>query len=116
MNDINILVEAIDKFAEDRDWDKFHSPKNLSMALVAEAGELVEQFQWLTEEESRNLSPEKTQSVRSEIADVLIYTLRLCSKLGIDPIQSVEDKISENGKKYPVGLAKGNARKYSDLQ
>lgn len=116
MNDINSLTEKINQFAKDRDWDQFHSPKNLSMALVAEAGELVEQFQWLTEEESKNLSPEKKERVNDEIADVLIYTLRLCSKLGIDPLQSVNDKVQKNERKYPIALAKGNARKYSDLQ
>jgi NTP pyrophosphatase (non-canonical NTP hydrolase) len=116
MNNIKTLTDKIDKFAKDRDWDKFHSPKNLSMALIAEAGELVEQFQWLTEEESMNLSPEKKQNVTNEIADVLIYALRLCSKLGIDPIKSTEEKIQQNEQKYPIELAKGNAKKYSELQ
>lgn len=116
MDNINNLIGVIDKFAADRDWDKFHSPKNLSMALIVEAAELAEHFQWLTEEESKTLPPEKKEAVRDEIADVLIYTLRLCSKLGIDPIQAAEKKVLENGDKYPISLAKGNATKYTDLQ
>jgi dCTP diphosphatase len=116
MSDIYSLINTIDKFAAERDWDQFHSPKNLSMALVGEAAELVEEFQWLTEEQSRNLSPEKREKVNDEIADVLIYTLRLCSKLGIDPIQSARDKIRKNEQRYPIEAAKGNASKYSDLK
>jgi NTP pyrophosphatase (non-canonical NTP hydrolase) len=85
------------------------------MALIAEAGELVEQFQWLTERESENLSPEKKENVADEIGDVLIYTLRLCSRIGIDPLRSARDKLKKNALRYPISLAKGNARKYSDL-
>ena len=115
MNELNTLIDQINKFAADRDWDQFHSPKNLSMALSIETSELMEEFQWLTEEESRNLPPDKLDKVKDEIGDVLNYTLRLCSKLGVDPIKAVSDKMIKNAVKYPVATAKGNAKKYSEL-
>ena len=103
------------QFAADRDWNQFHSPKNLASALAVEAAELLEPFQWLTEEQSRNLSPETLQAVRREIADVLIYLIRLADKLDIDLLQAARDKIVENAAKYPVEKAKGSIRKYTDL-
>jgi NTP pyrophosphatase (non-canonical NTP hydrolase) len=103
------------QFAAERDWDQFHSPKNLASALSVEAAELLEPFQWLTEEQSRNLSPEKVQAVRKEIADVLIYLVRLADKLDVDPLQAARDKITENAAKYPVEKAKGSMRKYTEL-
>jgi NTP pyrophosphatase (non-canonical NTP hydrolase) len=103
------------QFAAERDWDQFHSPKNLASALSVEAAELLEPFQWLTEEQSRSLSPEKMQAVRKEMADVLIYLVRLADKLDVDLLQAAREKIAENAKKYPVEKSKGSIRKYTDL-
>ena len=110
------LIVHIRKFAEERDWEQFHSPKNLSMALTVEAGELMEHMQWLTEEESRNLPTEKKQKVEEEIGDVLIYLLRLADKLGIDPLEAAHKKLKKNALKYPVEEARGNALKYTEFQ
>lgn len=103
------------QFAADRDWDQFHSPKNLASALAVEAAELLEPFQWLTEEQSKALSPEKAAAVRKELADVLIYLVRLADKLDVDLLKAAEDKIAENAAKYPVEKARGSIKKYSDL-
>jgi NTP pyrophosphatase (non-canonical NTP hydrolase) len=103
------------KFAADRDWDQFHSPKNLSMALSAEAAEIIEHFQWLTEEQSNHLPNEKLQAVETELADTLIYLIRLADKLDIDLLAAAQSKIEVNEKKYPVDKAKGNAKKYTEL-
>lgn len=113
--DFNVLVEQLRRFAEERDWEQFHSPKNLAMALAAEAGELLELFQWLTEEQSRWVLPGTEDHNRSaeEVADILIYLLRLCDRLQIDLEQAVLDKIAINEKKYPVPESKGNATKYT---
>ena len=101
-------------FAAPRDWDQFHSPKNLSMALIAEAAELVEHFQWLSEEESKSLSPEKLTEVEQELADIQIYLIRLADKLGIDLIDAAKNKITLNEKKYPAPKVRGSAKKYSE--
>jgi NTP pyrophosphatase (non-canonical NTP hydrolase) len=104
-------------FAEQRDWGKFHSAKNLSMALAGEAGELLELFQWLTEAESNAIAadPKKKAAVSEEIADVIIYALRIADILGIEPEKAVWDKLRLNAAKYPVAAAKGHARKYTEL-
>ena len=102
-------------FVAERDWDQFHTPKNLAMALVGEAGELVEHFQWLTPEESANLPAESRAEVELEIADVLLFLLRLCDKLEVDPLAAAEKKLEMNRKKYPVEKAKGRATKYDKL-
>lgn len=109
------LIQKIREFARARDWDQYHSPKNLAMALSVEAAELVEHFQWLTQAESADLPPEKRERVREEIGDVLIYLLNLADKLGIDPVAAAYDKIDKNGEKYPVHKARGNARKYTEM-
>ena len=109
------LRDAVRKFAEERDWDQFHSPKNLATALTVESGELLEHFQWLKEEESKQLSPQKLAEVQAELADVFIYSIRLADKLDVDLIQSARDKIARNATKYPVEKARGNAKKYTDL-
>jgi len=109
------LKRELREFAADRNWDQFHSPKNLVSALAVEAAELLEPFQWLTEEQSKALSPEKLQAVRKEIADVLIYVIRLADKLDIDILQAARDKIVENATRYPVEKAKGSIQKYTDL-
>ena len=106
------LSKRLVKFAEDRDWDQFHAPKNLVMALSVEAAELTEHFQWLTEEQSKNLSKEKLDEVAFEMADIYIYLTRLATKLEVDLPQYVEDKIIINEKKYPVDKVKGSSKKY----
>ena len=102
-------------FAKARDWDQYHSPKNLSMALSAEVAEIVEHFQWLTEEQSKRLPKEKFDEVKTELADTLIYLIRLADKLDIDLLVAALSKIELNEQKYPVDKAKGNAKKYTEL-
>ena len=108
------LRDRLRAFAATRDWDQFHSPKNLAMALIAEAAELVEHFQWLTEDESRALPPEKTAEVADEIADVLVYLVRIADKLGVDLLGAAAAKMDRNETKYPAPLVMGSARKYSE--
>ena len=111
MKNLEALRQRLAEFAAVRDWDQFHSPKNLSMALIAEAAELVEHFQWLSEEQSRQLSPEKKQAVSHEIADILIYLIRIADKLNIDLITAAEAKMQINETRYPVDKVKGDARR-----
>ncbi|WP_019594799.1 nucleotide pyrophosphohydrolase [Thioalkalivibrio sp. ALM2T] len=113
--ELDVLASRVEAFVAERDWAQFHSPKNLSMALAGEVGELIENFQWLTQEQSRNLSGEAHEAVRQEIADVQIYLLLLARKLDIDLVQAANDKLEMNARKYPVEKARGNARKYSEL-
>ena len=108
------LRNALRQFAAERDWDQFHSPKNLASALSVEAAELLERFQWLTEDESRHLPPAELAKVRQEMADVLNYLVRLADKLDVDLLDAARDKIVLNAQKYPVEKARGSARKYSD--
>ena len=111
---IKEIQDKLAKFAEERDWDQFHSPKNLVMALTSEVGELNELFQWLTEEQSSMKDDiVKVEEIRKEIADIFIYLLRLADKLDIDIEKAVREKIEINSKKYPIDLAKGNATKYN---
>ena len=110
------LIESIRKFAKERDWEKFHSPKNLAMALSVEVSEILEHFQWLTQEESRNLSPEKLAEVRDEIGDALIYLLNLTDKLGIDPVEAARDKMLKNAEKYPISVVRGRAVKHTQIK
>ncbi len=114
--DLNTLKQQLRTFAAARDWDQFHSPKNISMALSVEVAEIIEHFQWLTEEQSRNLSVEKLAEVATELADTLIYLIRLADKLDIDLIAAAQSKIEVNEQKYPVEKAKGNAKKYSEFE
>jgi NTP pyrophosphatase (non-canonical NTP hydrolase) len=108
------LKIRLQKFASERDWDRFHSPKNLSMALIAEAAELIEHFQWLTQEESANLPADKCKEVKQELADILIYLIRISDKLGIDLVKAANEKIDLNTVKYLVDTVKGSAKKYSE--
>jgi NTP pyrophosphatase (non-canonical NTP hydrolase) len=108
------LRQRLADFAACRDWDQFHSPKNLSMALIAEAAELVEHFQWLTEAQSRQLSAEKHHAVGEELADILIYLIRTADKLDIDLIQAAQQKIEKNEQRYPVEKVKGDARRAAE--
>ena len=110
------LRSAIDAFIREREWEQFHSPKNLAMALSVEVAEIVERFQWLIEEESMNLPPEKLANVREEIGDVMIYLTELADKLGIDPVEAAKAKVTINGQKYPAELVKGKASKYTEYE
>ena len=114
MTDIPKLQERLREFAEQRDWKQFHSPKNLSMALIVEAGELAEHFQWLTQEESFNLASEKLEAVGEELADIFVYLVRLADQLNIDLSQAVERKIGLNELKYPADKVRGSAKKYNE--
>lgn len=109
------LAVCLREFAAERDWDQFHSPKNLTMALSVEASELMEHFQWLTEKQSSALPPEKMQQVREEIGDVLIYLTRLADKLGIDLTVAAFEKLEVNRAKYPADKVRGSAKKYTEL-
>ena len=111
--DLNKYRLKIREFANNRDWDQFHDPKNLSMALSAEIGELLDIFQWLTSEKSKNLSANDLQLAKEELGDIMIYLIRLCDKLGIDLEQAVIDKMKINEEKYPIELSKGNSTKYN---
>jgi len=109
---IKTIQKQLADFADERDWDQFHNPKNLAMALSVEASELVEIFQWLTPEQAEEImDSSQSDHVKEEVADVMIYLLRLADKLDIDLESIVNDKIVQNGKKYPVNLSKGNADK-----
>jgi dCTP diphosphatase len=113
--EIRSLQAALRTFAADRDWTQFHSPKNLATALSVEASELLEHFQWLTEEQSTVLSTNKREAVSHEVADVLLYLLQLCDKLDIDPLEAARAKLEINAGKYPVDQAKGSSKKYTEF-
>jgi dCTP diphosphatase len=113
MKDLEHLRDALRVFAGEREWDRYHSPKNLAMALCVEAAELLEQFQWLTEAESAEPDVQCRAAVEEELADVLIYLVRLADRLGVDLIAAASAKLEANEKKYPVRHARGNARKYT---
>lgn len=116
IDSLDTLRQHIRDFAQARAWERYHTPKNLAMALSVEAAELLEPFQWLTAEQSQQLSPEQHEAVRQEIADVLIYLTRLADLLDIDLLDAAADKLAINARKYPVDKAHGNALKYSVLQ
>jgi dCTP diphosphatase len=109
------IRDDLRRFAAERDWEQFHSPKNLAIALTVEASELLETFQWLTDEASTELPPEKIVRVREEMADVLLYLVRLADKLDVDLLDAAQDKIELNAKKYPPDKARGISRKYTEL-
>ena len=115
--DVKRLSAAQDQFAKDRDWEQFHSPKNLVMALTGEVGELSEIFQWMTEADSKNagVNPKTSQAVQDELADVLLYLVRLSSALGVDLNEAVRQKLQKNAQKYPADKAKGSSKKYNEL-
>ncbi|MBD7960920.1 nucleotide pyrophosphohydrolase [Comamonas avium] len=115
--DVEPLKIELRKFAADRNWGQFHSPKNLVMALTGEVGELTELFQWLTEDESRNVCKDATASVKveQELADVMLYLIRLSDVLGVDLNRAVSSKLKINAEKYPVGRAYGSSKKYDEL-
>lgn len=111
-NDLDDLKQQLRVFAHDRDWDKFHSPKNLSMALAVEAAELMEHFQWLDEAQSRQLPPQTHQAVGEELADVMLYLVRLADIVGVDLVAAAQAKIRINASKYPADVVRGRADKY----
>src|SRR5215203_5910703 len=110
------LRDEIKAFIEERDWEQFHLPKNLAMALSVEVSEIVEHFQWLTEEQSRKLSSSKLAEIREEIGDVMIYLTELADKLGIDSVEAARAKLEINKRKYPATLVKGKASKYTEYR
>lgn len=114
-HDLPSLTQSLRDFAQARDWAQFHSPKNLASALSVEAAELLEHFQWLTEEQSRHLAAPKKAEVAAEAADVLLYLLQLCDKLQIDLLEAAQLKLAVNAEKYPVDRARGSSQKYTDL-
>ena len=115
MTKLDELRDALRAFTVARDWDRFHSPKNLAMALSVEAAELLEVFQWMTDAGSRNLEPVAKAAASEEVADVLLYLILLSDALGIDPVAEAERKIIANAQKYPVEKARGTSAKYTRL-
>lgn len=116
MNDpIQQLAQDLNQFAQARDWQQFHSPKNLASALTVEASELLEHFQWLTEAQSRQLDDDKRQAVAFEMADVLLYLVQLSSALNIDLMDAARRKMVINAQRYPVEQSRGNSQKHSEL-
>lgn len=114
MRDLEEVRAKVAEFASDRDWEKFHSPKNLAMALSVEAAELLEIFQWLTDSESSTLSSEQLMAVSHEVADVQVYLVRLADTLGIDILHAVKEKMCLNTQKYPALKVRGSAKKYTE--
>lgn len=109
------LRDTLRAFTREREWDRYHTPKNLAMALIVEAAELAEHFQWLTAEESQSPQDGRREKIRDELADVLIYLVELADTLDVDLIAAARDKIGKNALKYPVDKARGNAKKYDEL-
>lgn len=116
INSIEVLRDKLRAFAKERDWDQFHTPKNLSMALIAEAAELVEHFQWVEGGTSHLIDDKVRPSVEEEIADIFIYLVRIADKLDIDLYSSAERKIAINSAKYPADKVRGSARKYTEYE
>ncbi len=114
VSELEALRKRIKIFADERNWNQFHSPKNLAMALIVEAGELVELFQWLNQRESQNLTPEKLQAVEEELADIFIYLIKIADKLDVDLVTAAQKKISLNESKYPSTTVRGSAKKYTE--
>jgi dCTP diphosphatase len=116
--DLEKLSEEISTFTQERDWDQFHSIKNLSMALSVETSELLEIFQWMSEDQSNEVktNPEAMEKIQDEVADIFVYLLRVVNKTGIDLEVAVKNKMAKNALKYPVSLSKGNSKKYTDLK
>jgi NTP pyrophosphatase (non-canonical NTP hydrolase) len=114
LNTLESLAVRLAQFARERDWDQFHSPKNLAMALAGEAGELLEHFQWLTEQQSRELTPATRDAVALELADILLYLVRIADKLQVDLGATAVRKIALNAEKYPAEQFRGSPRKYDD--
>ena len=110
------LVKIVREFNRERDWEQYHSPKNLAMALLVEAAELAEHFQWLNQKESGQIADNKREAIKDEIGDVLIYLVNLADKCGIDPLKAAQDKIEKNRAKYPAEKVRGKHSKYSEYE
>ncbi|GAA0383968.1 nucleotide pyrophosphohydrolase [Microbispora corallina] len=115
MGELERLADRMREFAQARDWERFHTPKNLAMALAGEVGELVAEFQWLTPAESSTLDEEATARVRAELGDVTAYLVRLADLLGVDLVRAAHDKLDESERRYDPGLYRGSARKAPPL-
>ncbi len=115
MSELDRLRDALRAFAAERDWERFHAPKNLAMALSVEAAELLEVFQWMPDADSRDLDPVAREAASQEIADVLLYLIQLCDALGVDPIAAAERKMVVNAARYPIEKARGTSRKSTEL-
>lgn len=113
MYELDVLRERLRAFAAERDWEQFHTPKNVAIALSVEASELLEIFQWLSSAESENLTPEQCKAVSEEVGDVLNYLVRFCDLLDLDPIECAINKLAINEQKYPAERVKGSAAKYT---
>ena len=111
---LEALRQRLAKFAEDRDWDQFHSPKNLSMALIAETAELIEHFQWLRQKDTRNLDEDKREKIAMELADIFIFLIRIADKLDVDLAEAAWKKMEINETRYPVSVVKGSAKRASE--
>lgn len=114
-SDLGLLRERLRAFAAERDWDQFHTPKNLAAALSVEAAELLEHFQWLTDAQSADLDPAKKARVAEELADVLLYLVRLADRLDVELMAAALAKLEANARKYPIEKAKGSMRKYTEF-
>jgi dCTP diphosphatase len=114
--DFDRIRKQVRQFVVERDWDQFHTPKNLSMALIVEAAEMVEHFQWMSEEQSCSLSPEKLAEVELELADIQIYLISLAEKLQLDLIAAVDKKLVLNARKYPAEQVRGSSKKYTEYK
>lgn len=110
------IIEKILQFREARDWEQFHTPKNLSESIVIEASELLEVFQWVESSKSQQLASDKKNKIEDEIADIMIYILYLCNDLGIDLDEAITNKIQKNDDRYPQDKSKGNSKKYTELK
>ena len=111
---LNELMLRVRQFAAERDWEQFHTPKNLAMALVAEAGELAAEFQWLTAAQSAAPDAQQMERIQAECADVLIYLVRLADELGFDLLAAATVKIQENERRYPADKVRGSSKKYDE--
>jgi dCTP diphosphatase len=109
------LRDALREFAAERDWDQFHTPKNLAIALSVEAAELLEHFQWIGDNDPEQFTPRKLDEISLEAADVLLYLVRLADKLNIDLVQAAMRKFAQNAEKYPIDKARGTNTKYTEL-
>lgn len=116
MDTLQDLRTRLREFARERDWEQFHSPKNLAAALIVEAGELLEHFQWLTESQSEQLPPETRAKVAEELADVLLYLVRLADRVDIDLAEAALHKLKRNAEKYPADKVRASAKKYTDYE
>ncbi len=108
------LKKQIEEFTRERDWDQFHSPKNLAVGLSIEASELLENFLWVDDQDSYQLPEKKLDNLQDELGDVLIYLIGLADKFGLDPIACAKQKMVKNRQKYPVDLVRGSAKKYTE--